>query len=460
VDQAIVTVSPADRIPFKEKVGYSLGDSASNLYWKTFEFFLAIFYTDVFGIPAAAVGIMLLVTRLGDAAADLAMGSIADCTRTRWGHFRPYLLWGAVPLAVAGVLTFTTPGVGSGPKLLYAYITYGSLMLIYTAVNTPYSALMGVMTSNSIERTSISSIRFVGAFTTGLFVQYFTLRFVHFFGKGSDARGWQLTMVLYGALAIVLLLLCFISTHERVIPSAHMHINAASTWGLARLLRSWPWLILVGTQILTVSAFAIEGSASTYYFKYFLEREDLLGRFLAANGVAYVASVLITSHLARKTGKKFLFILSLLLGGLVVGLFSLARPTDIGFVFALQIVSSFMFGFKSPLVFAMFADEADHAEWKSGERITGLVLGSAIFSTKIGMAVGGALLGLILAHYGYVANVSQTGWSLHGIILSMSWVPCVMVLLAVAAMAFYPLDDAFMAKIEKDLLLRKEAAGG
>jgi glycoside/pentoside/hexuronide:cation symporter, GPH family len=460
VGQAKLTVPLADRIPFKEKVGYSLGDSAANLYWKTFEFFLAIFYTDVFGIPAAAVGIMLLVTRLGDAAADLLMGSIADRTRTRWGHFRPYLLWSALPLAVVGVLTFTTPHLSSGHKLLYAYITYGSLMLIYTAVNTPYSALMGVMTSNSIERTSISSIRFVGAFTTGLFVQYFTLRFVHFLGRGSDARGWQLTMVLYGALAIVLLLLCFVSTHERVIPPAHADSNAASKWALVRLLRSWPWLILVGTQILTVSAFAIEGSASTYYFKYFLKRQDILGLFLAANGLAYVAAVLVTPHLARRVGKKFLFILSLSLGGLVVGFYSLARPSDIAFVFALQIVSSFMFGFKSPLVFAMFADEADHTEWQSGQRITGLVIGSAIFSTKTGMAVGGWMVGLILAHYGYVANVSQTGRSLHGIILSMSWIPCVMVLSAAVAMAFYPLDDAFMAKIERELALRKLEAGG
>jgi glycoside/pentoside/hexuronide:cation symporter, GPH family len=459
VDRANLTVPPANRIPFKEKVGYSLGDSASNLYWKTFEFFLAIFYTDVFGIPAAAVGNMLLVTRLGDAGADLLMGSIADRTRTRWGYFRPYLLWSALPLAVAGVLTFTTPRLGNGPKLLYAYITYGALMLIYTAVNTPYSALMGVMTPNSVERTSISSIRFVGAFITGLFVQYFTLGFVNFFGRGSDARGWQLTMVLYGALAIVLLLLCFISTHERVIPSAHTHGNAASEWELAGLLRSWPWLILVGTQILTVSAFTIEGSASTYYFKYFVKRQDLLGLFLAANGVAYLAAVLITSQLARQVGKRFLFILSLVLGGLVVAFFSMARPSDIGFVFGLQIVSSFMFGFKSPLVFAMFADEADHTEWRSGKRITGLVLGSAIFSTKIGMAIGGWLVGLILAQYGYVANASQTSRSLHGIVLSMSWIPCAMVLSAAAAMTFYPLDDAFMSKIERDLALRKEEAG-
>ncbi len=165
----------ADRISLKEKIGYSLGDASSNLYWKTFEFYLMFFYTDVFGISAAAVGTMLLVTRLADAVADPVMGSIADRTKTRWGHFRPYILWFALPLAVAGVLTFTTPNLHGGAKLIYAYITYCLLMFLYTAVNIPYTALMGVMTPNSLERTSISSIRFIGAFTAGVFVQYFTL---------------------------------------------------------------------------------------------------------------------------------------------------------------------------------------------------------------------------------------------------------------------------------------------
>jgi GPH family glycoside/pentoside/hexuronide:cation symporter len=198
-------VPAAGRISVGEKIAYSLGDAASNLYWKTFEFFLMIFYTDVFGISAAAVGTMLLVTRVADAVADPVMGAVADRTATRWGHFRPYILWFAVPLAVAGVLTFTTPDLGGGRKIVYAYVTYTLLMFLYTAVNIPYTALMGVMTPNSRERTSISSIRFIGAFTAGVFVQYFTLKLVGFFGQGNAQRGWQLTMVLYGVLAVIML---------------------------------------------------------------------------------------------------------------------------------------------------------------------------------------------------------------------------------------------------------------
>jgi GPH family glycoside/pentoside/hexuronide:cation symporter len=457
VAKATDFVPTAIRIPFKEKIGYSLGDAGSNLYWKTFEFFIIIYYTDVFGISAAAAGTLLLVTRLADAGADLVMGSIADRTRTRWGRFRPYLLWGAVPMAVAGVLTFSTPSLGSNSKLLYAYITYGAMMLAYTAVNTPYTALMGVMTPNSAERTSIASIRFVGAFTAGLFVQCFTLRFVKILGQGSDARGWQSTMVLYGVLALILLILCFSSTRERVKPAQRHHANIKRD--LRNLFDSRPWLILIVVQLITLSAFAIEGSVSAYYFKYFVKRQDLLGLFLAANGIAYLAAVLSTSQFVKWVGKKKLFVISLWLGSTVVALFSFAGPSDIRLIFVLQIVSSFMFGFKSPLVFAMFTDAADYAEWRTGNRITGLVLASAIFSTKVGMAIGGWLFGLILAYCGYVANVGQAGRSLHGIVLSMSWIPCVMVTMAASAMALYPLDDAFMMKIEKELAVRRVNIG-
>ena len=453
METAKIAIPFADRISLKEKVGYSLGDAASNLYWKTFEWFLLFFYTDVFGISAAAVGTMLLVTRIADAAADPVMGSIADRTRTRWGHFRPYLLWGAVPFAAAGVLTFNTPHLGSGAKLVYAYITYSSLMFIYTAVNIPYSALMGVITPNSQERTSISSIRFIGAFTAGILVQYFTLPLVKFLGQGSETRGWQMTMVLYGALAILLLVACFATTRERVTPPPKQSTSLALD--LRGLFGSKPWIVLVGVLLLTLAAFAVKGSVSAYYFKYFLKREDLLKWFLLANGLAFISAVSIASPLARWIGKKSLFMLALGLGGLVVGLFGFAKPSDIWLVFALQIVSSFIIAFNSPLVWAMFADTADHAEWRTGRRNTGLVFASAIFATKIGFAVGAWMLGLILTYFGYVANVEQTSRSLHGIVLSMSWIPCVLLVLAAAAMAVYPLNDAMMVKIETDLKERR-----
>jgi GPH family glycoside/pentoside/hexuronide:cation symporter len=448
-----MTIPLEDRISLKEKIGYSLGDAASNFYWKTFEFYVVFFYTDVFGISAAAVGTMMLITRFADAVADPVMGSIADRTKSRWGHFRPYLLWGALPFAAAGVLTFSTPNLGGGAKLIYAYVTYSLLMFIYTAVNIPYSALMGVISPNSQERTSISSIRFIGAFTAGMLVQFCTLPLVKFLGHGSDTRGWQLTMVVYGICAITLLLLCFATTKERVAPPAQQNPNIKSD--VINLFGSKPWIVLVGVLLLTLAAFAVKGSVTAYYFKYFVHREDLIGLFLLSNGFAFIVAVSLTSYLNKFFGKKPLFIFALGAGGLIVMLFSLAKPEDIGLMFGLQIVSSFVIGFNSPLVWAMFADTADHAEWRTGRRNTGLVFASAIFSTKIGFAIGAWMLGLILAFFGYAANVAQTSRSIHGIILSMSWIPGVMLVMAAATMALYPLNDTLMVKIEAELKERR-----
>jgi glycoside/pentoside/hexuronide:cation symporter, GPH family len=453
VEAAKLTVPLADRISLKEKIGYSFGDAASNFYWKTFEFFILFFYTDVFGISAAAVATMMLVTRFADAVADPVMGSIADRTKSRWGHFRPYLLWGALPFAAAGVLTFTTPNLGGGAKLVYAYITYSLLMFIYTFVNIPYSALMGVISPNSQERTSISSIRFIGAFTAGMLVQFCTLPLVKFFGHGSDARGWQMTMVVYGICAIILLVLCFATTKERVAPPAQQNPNIKSD--VINLFGSKPWIVLVGVLLLVLAAFAIKGSVTAYYFKYYVHREDLIGLFLLSNGFAFVVAVWLLLYLKKFIGKKPLLMFAFGFGGLIVMLFSLAKPEDIWLMFGLQIASSFIIGFNSPLIWAMFADTADHAEWRTGRRNTGLVFASAIFATKIGFAVGAWMLGLILTFYGYAANMAQTGRSIHGIILSMSWIPGVMLVMAAAMMVLYPLSDPMMVKIEADLKERR-----
>lgn len=444
------------RISFGEKVGYSLGDAASNLYWKTFEFYLMIFYTDVFGVSAAAIGTMLLVTRLLDAVADPVMGTIADRTHTRWGHFRPYLIWFALPLAAAGVLTFTTPDLSGDGKIIYAYVTYSLLMFLYTAVNIPYTALMGVMTPNSVERTSISSIRFIGAFTAGIFVQYLTPTFVHVLGHGNDVLGWQLTMVVYGILAVIMLILCFSSTKERVTPPPQQKSDLGGD--LKTMVTSRAWQVLVGVLLLVLAAFAIKGSDSAYYFKYFVHNEKLLPPFLVSNGLAFVAAVTMASYLAKILGKKALFMFAIGVGGLVIGGFWMAHPTDIVAIFALQIVSSFIIGFNSPLVFAMFADVVDEAEWRAGRRNTGLVFASAIFSTKVGWAIGAWMFGLLLSYFGYMPNVEQTGRSLLGIVLATSWVPCGLMLAAAALMLLYPLTEAQMVKIEADLKARRGGA--
>ncbi len=504
VKAARLTIPFEDRVSLKEKIAYSFGDSASNLYWKVFEFFLVFFYTDVFGLPAAAAGIMLVVTQFIDASADPVMGVIADRTKSRWGHFRPYLIWGAIPFAVAGVLTFSTPHLGSGGKLIYAYITYSLLMLMYTFVNIPYGALSGVMTPNSLERTSIQQIRFLGAFTAGIFVQlstlsivklfgqgldfgnwykyinlifvkfiaifghgysfihwnqytdwfqYSSLQFSNFFGHGSDIRGWQLTMTLYGVLAVILFFICFSVTRERVAPPPQQIAHIGND--VRSLFRSRAWIVLTGVMLLTLMAFAVKGSATLFYFKYFVKRQDLSGLFMVSNGLAFVAAVSLVTYLTKWIGKKLLFMLALGVGGVIIGFFWFLKPTDIEWMFALQIASSFVIGFNSPLVWAMFGDTADHAEWITGRRNTGLVFASAVFATKVGAAIGLGIFGQVLAFFGYVANTEQTARSIHGIILTTSWIPCVLLVMAAATMAFYPLSEPMMVKIEAELKERR-----
>ena len=474
------------RLSFLEKVGYSLGDAASNFYWKTFEFFIIFFYTDVFGISAAAVGTMMLVTRVLDAVADPIMGTIADRTRTRWGHFRPYLLWFALPLAAAGVITFTTPNLGPSGKLVYAYVTYCLLMVIYTAVNIPYSALLGVMTPNSIERTTLASFRFVGAFSVAVLVQYCTPSLAQWFGMTSamraqhsflahpvqwirwflsrefltlpsdPAKGWQMTMVIYGAFAVALLILCFAMTRERVNPPEDQSPNFKED--IKSMVSSRPFVVMLGVLIIMIMSFVLRGSVSAYYFKYYVQRNDLLGPFLVANALAFLAAVVITPTIAKHFDKKTLFMAAIGIGGLIVGGFWLAKPTDIGLMFGLQVLASFVIGFNSPLVWAMFADTADEAEWRLGRRNTGLVFASAVFGMKIGLALGAWVTGLLLTWFGYVANMEQTTTSLLGIRLSMSLIPAVMLLVAAVLMRAYPLDDKLMVQIEKGLADRKKTA--
>ena len=483
--QALEKVPAEDRLGFGEKAGYALGDAASNFYWKSFEFFIIFFYTDVFGISAGAVGTMMLVTRILDAVADPVMGTIADRTRTRWGHFRPFLVWFGLPLAIAGVLTFTTPSFGPAGKLVYAYVTYCFLMLMYTAVNIPYSALLGVMTPNSVVRTSLASFRFVGAFSVAVGVQYFTPSLAQWFGMTSaaharhpflaqpvtwfrwflskefltlpsdPARGWQLTMVLYGVLAVTLLFLCFLITRERVVPPENQNPNLKRD--VRDMVTSRPFLVMLGVMILMITSFVLRGSISVYYFKYYVHRNDLLGPFLVSNALAFLAAVVITPAIARRFDKKILFMLAIGGGGLIVAGFWIIQPTDIRLMFALQILGSFVLGFNSPLVWAMFADTADDAEWRLGRRNTGLVFASAIFGMKIGLAIGAWVTGGLLTLFGYVPNVDQTSFSLLGIRLCMSLIPGAMLVLAAVLMKAYPLDDRLMVQIEQDLKQRKLA---
>jgi GPH family glycoside/pentoside/hexuronide:cation symporter len=271
-------------------------------------------------------------------------------------------------------------------------------------------------------------------------------------------QGWRMTMGLYGAFAVVLLILCFMITRERVTPPANQNPNLRQD--LRDMLGSRSFQVMLGVMIIEIMAFVLKGSVSAYYFKYFVHRNDLLGPFLVSNALAFLLAVVITPILAKRFDKKTLFMAAIGIGGLIVGGFWFAQPGDIGLMFALQILSSFVIGFNSPLLWAMFADIADDAEWRLGRRNTGLVFASAIFGTKIGLAIGAWVTGMLLTLFGYAANLQQSSSSLLGIRLSMSVIPAVMLVFAALLMQLYPLDDKLMVRIERDLKSRKPIPDG
>jgi len=295
----------SQRLSARKKISDGLGDTASNFYWQMFMSFILFFCTGVFGIPAAAAGTMLLVTRLWDTAIDPVMGVIADRTDTRWGKFRPYLLWIAVPIGVIGILTFTTLDLTPGGKLVYAYVSSTLMMAAYIAINTPYSALMGVLTSNSLERTSVSSYRFVLAFTAVFLVQGTTLPLVAFFGKGNQAVGFQWTMAVFFVVAVILFVVTFLSTKERVRPPKDHH--SSITNDMRDLIRDRPWKDLFLIGIFALSYDSVRSGSVIFYFKYYVGNEFLTSAFMVCGTVAAIAGMTATKRLNVLLGKQMLY---------------------------------------------------------------------------------------------------------------------------------------------------------
>jgi glycoside/pentoside/hexuronide:cation symporter, GPH family len=441
--------SDSQKLTVKEKIGYGLGDTASNFYWQMFMSFILFFYTDVFGISAAVAGTMLLVTRIWDTGIDPIMGVIADRTDTKWGKFRPYLLWMALPIGIIGVLTFTTPNLSVSGKIIYAYITSTLMMAAYTAINTPYSALMGVLTPNSLERTSVSSYRFVLAFVAIFIVQGTTLPLVHYFGKGDQAAGFQWTMMVFSAVAVILFLVTFLNTQERVHPPKDQKTSIKKDF--QDLLHNRPWIVLFFIGIFALSYNSIRSGSIIYYFKYYVGNEILTSAFMVSGTIAAIAGVMITKYLSKLFGKRTLYMVLWFVVSILTILFYFIPKENIILVFSSHILISFILGPTAPLIWAMYADTADYSEWKSGRRATGLVFSAATFAQKLGWAIGGAFTGWLLAYFGFIANVVQTEGAQDGIRLMMSIIPAGAGLLAAAAVWFYTLDEKMMEKIEQDL---------
>ena len=465
--------SDADKVGFGEKVGYGLGDTASNLYWKLFEYFQLIFYTDVFGISAASAATMFFVTKLWDAVNDPMIGFISDRTRTAWGRFRPYLLWMSVPFAVTGILTFYTPDFSPRGKLIYAYVTYTLVFMAYTAINIPYGALMGVISSNSLERTSVSTYRFILAFFGGLVVQKFTEPLVAFFGKTfGDSKtvvvdgveqvvidqqtGFVWTVACYALLAVILFTITFLTTKERVQPQQGK--NTRFRVDLKDLLHNRPWMVLLAVGLFQILADWTRGSAIAYYFKYYVGAE--FGNFLVTATIAGILGMLFTRRLTAIFGKKNLLILMNLGKAILTAAFYWLDADQVNLMYILNALAAFISGPIPILLWAMYADAADYSEWKNGRRATGLIFSAATFSQKMGGALGAAVPGWTLAWYQFRAPVdgvdqTQSAETIGGIIAMMSVIPAVFIGFAVAAMFLYNLDESTIEQIETDLRDRK-----
>jgi len=456
-----------EKLSLKEKIGYSLGDTASNLFFQTFIIFLPIFYTDVFGIPAAAMGTMFLVTRIWDAVNDPMMGMIADRTNSRWGKFRPYIAGFAIPFAVAGVLTFTTPNFDITGKEIYAYITYTLLLMLYTAVNVPYSALMGVITPNSLVRTEVSTYRFVAAFVGQFIVGAVTLSLVQYFGNGDASTGWQWTIGCFGVLAVILLFITFSTTKERVLPPKNQKTNAKQD--LKDLFKNKPWLLIAGATVFQLTYIVMRGSTTAYYFRYYIHDQQLTlfgntidlsyeiftSSFITLGTFATLIGAILTMWFSKRLDKKNTYASFLILSAVFSGFFYFLEPENVILIYSLNILVSFFFGSVSVLQWAIYTDAADFGEWKMGRRATGLVMAASLFALKLGLTLGGAIVGWILAFYGFQANQAQSSEAVSGIIMLMSIYPAVFGIIGGIIMIFYPLNNKMMIKIEEDLTARR-----
>ena len=456
----------SDRVRFGEKFAYGFGDLASVLYWQTFMSFILYYYTDVFGIGAAAAGTMMLLTRLWDGVNDPMMGVIADRTETRWGKFRPYLLWICVPFAVVGVLTFTSPSLSPGGKLVYAYVTFTLMMMVYTAINIPYSALLGVISSDPVERTGISSIKFIFAYTAGTFVSATLPMMTTGLGGGSEARGWQLTFVIYGIAAIAFFLIAFSFTRERVHPIVKQRNPIGRD--LVDLFSNRAWVTLLVATILMILFVAGRMTVTWHYFKYYVGTQQLgsltltptasLGAFGLVGQGAAILGVIGAPFVARRVGNRNTFLLLLGVAVTSTAAFFVCQPHQLTLMFALNIVGSGTGGPLSPLLWAMYADAADYGEWKTGRRATGLVFSASTMSQKFGWAIGGAVAGWFLAGVGFQANTGPSASVLQGLRLLMSLIPAALGVLCAVPMLLYKLDAKQMKTIQEELMIRREQA--
>lgn len=446
---------PATKLSLKEKIGYSLGDTASHFVWDMVGFWILIFYTDTFGISAAAAGTIMLIARFWDMASDPIMGIIADRTKTKWGKFRPYILWMALPYSVLAVLAFTTPNFGQTGKVIYAGVTYILLMTVFTAINLPYSSLGAVMTSDSYERAGLNSYRFIFAFVGQFIVSGTALTLALYFGKGDSAKGYQYTLILFSIISFILFMITFKTTRERVQPPKKQKENLKEDF--RNLFKNKPWVILFFVGIISFVMFAMQNLSIAYYFKYYIGKEESVQLFNVIGTVALIVAIPFSKPLAKRFGKRNVFLASSLLSGLFFCLLYVPGIDDIYMIYTLNILAKMAYAPAVPLLWTMLADTADYSEWKTGRRATGLTFSAATFAQKAGWGIGGALAGWMLAIFKFTPNVEQTDTAITGIKLMISVFPGILYMSCAILLFFYSIDHKTCVVMQEDLEARRKA---
>jgi glycoside/pentoside/hexuronide:cation symporter, GPH family len=444
-----------EKLSFKEKFGYSLGDMAANFI---FQFMIALqldFYTHTFGLTPAQTGTLFGVVGLGVACLNPVMGIIADRTTSRWGKFRPWLLWSALPFGVIGVLAFTTPNLSPAGKLVYAWITYTLLRVIYVVNNVPYASLTAVMTEDPDERTSISSYRQIAANSAGFIIASLAIPMVSFFGRGNDARGYQLTMGLLCLVGVIFFIITFFTTRERIQPDPQQ--NTSLGQNLSDLFRNRPWVALFLVTLFYFTAILVRGNVMPPYFRFVVGNVKLYSWFNGFGLGALLLGVAFSTAVSVRLGKRTLFIASMILTGIFGAALFVLSPNSTSVIIGTEVLRQFCFGLSGPILWAMMGDVADYGEWKTGRRASGTVTAAVVFALWAGLALGGFLAGWLLSAYGVVSEAAvQTAHAQFGIRLTASVYASICFFAAAACLFFYPLSRELTKSIANDLVERRK----
>ena len=473
------------KLSVKEKIGYSLGDLSANLVFQTLMTYLAYFYTDIYGLqPGDASAIILIVGLIAAFAFNPIIGALADRTHSKWGKFRPWILWTSIPLGVIALLAFTTPDFSYQGKVIYAVVTYTLLLLLYAANNLPYAALSGVITGDMAERNSLSAYRFVAVMAAQFFVQVFMLPIIEYAGAGDKAVGIETVMTYLAIIGTVLLVITFLTTKERIVPKPEQKSSLKED--LSDLIQNRPWIIMLTLTTLVFITLAMKGGSYVYYFENYVDKNSLatfiqpildvlsavginffgenpvsagFGLFNAGGIIFMIIGIGFSKKLADKYGKRNVFGIALFISTLFIIVFYFFSSTSIGLIFGAQILHGFAYGITIPILWAMIADVADYSEWKNNRRATAIIFSAMMVGLKAGLSIGSALVVSILGAYGYVASqaagLMQSASAIQGTKLLVSIFPAIPFLIGAALLFFYIIDKKMEVQIEQDLLNRR-----